>query len=98
VKLKAIWILACMAGLACSSPAPSDLAPPESASERLGYSIGYRVGEDFRRGGVVIDVDSVVEGALHALNGREPRFKAVSMREGLTELGRRFEEGAPSKR
>ena len=63
---------------------------PELGNEtqKLGYSIGYQVGGDFRRQGLQIDPESVLEGVLDALAGSEPLMTRDEMRQTLTELKR----------
>lgn len=75
--------------LGCSFASGPALSPPESKSERLGYSIGYQVGEDFRHNHPAIDVDLLVAGAVDALDGTAPAYSEPEMREALVELGRR---------
>jgi FKBP-type peptidyl-prolyl cis-trans isomerase FklB len=63
---------------------------PELGNEKqkLGYSIGYQVGDDFRRQGLQIDPERVVKGVLDALAGTEPLMTPDEMRQTLTELKR----------
>jgi FKBP-type peptidyl-prolyl cis-trans isomerase FklB len=63
---------------------------PEFGNEKqkLGYSIGYRVGGDFTRHGLKIDPESVLKGVLDALAGTEPLMTPDEMRQTLTELKR----------
>jgi FKBP-type peptidyl-prolyl cis-trans isomerase FklB len=56
--------------------------------QRLGYSIGYQVGGDFRRLGLPIDPELVVRGVVDALAGSEPLMTPDAMRQTLTELKR----------
>ena len=56
--------------------------------QKLGYSIGYQVGGDFRRQGLQIDPERVVKGVLDALAGTEPLMTPDEMRQTLTELKR----------
>jgi FKBP-type peptidyl-prolyl cis-trans isomerase FklB len=62
---------------------------PGDESQKLGYSIGYQVGSDFRRQGLSLDPELVVKGVLDALSGAEPLMTTDEMRQTLTELGRR---------
>ena len=57
--------------------------PLATDAQRLGYSIGYQVGGDFRRDGLPLDVEDVVEAVRHALEGAEPRLSPEQMRESL---------------
>jgi FKBP-type peptidyl-prolyl cis-trans isomerase FklB len=64
--------------------------PPDRGDEkqRLSYSIGYQVGGDFRRLGLPIDPELVVQGVVDVLAGSEPRMTSDEMRQTLTELKR----------
>jgi len=69
------------------SPAePASIAELASEDERLGYTIGYQVGGDFRRMQTALDPDLVVEGLRHALERTPPRLTAAEMREALSEV------------
>jgi FKBP-type peptidyl-prolyl cis-trans isomerase FklB len=71
------------ASLAGESPDGGD------EKQKLGYSVGYQVGGDFRRLGLPIDAELVVRGVLDALAGSEPLMTPDEMRQTLTELKRR---------
>ena len=60
--------------------------------QKLGYSIGYQVGGDFRQQGLQIDPERVVKGVLDALAGIEPLMTRDDMRQTLTELKRQAAE------
>jgi FKBP-type peptidyl-prolyl cis-trans isomerase FklB len=66
----------------CAAEAP-DL---EDEKQKLGYSVGYQVGDDFRRQGLRVDPELVVEGVSDALAGSEPLMTREAMRQTLTEL------------
>jgi FKBP-type peptidyl-prolyl cis-trans isomerase FklB len=70
-----LW-LGVFAAAACAE-AP---AAPESAAQKLGYSIGYQVGGDFRRQGRELDPELVIRGVRHALEGAEPSLTPAEMR------------------
>jgi len=65
-----------------------ELATPEDAKQKLSYIVGYQVGGDFRRLGLPIDGERVVQGVVDALAGSEPRMTLDEMRRTLTELKR----------
>ena len=56
--------------------------------QKLSYSVGYQVGGDFRRLGLPIDAELVVQGVVDALAGSEPLMTRDEMRQTLTELKR----------
>lgn len=68
--------------VALATPAWGD-GDLETDAQRLGYSVGYQVGGDFRRDGLPLDVERVIEGVQHALEGVEPRLSREQMRESL---------------
>ena len=78
--------------LGCSSASSPDIVFPESDVQRLGYSIGYQVGQDFQRQGIAIDAALFVEGAMHALAGTNQRFSPSQMHQALIQLDRRTSE------
>ena len=55
----------------------------DTDAQRLGYSVGYQVGGDFRRDGLPLDVERIIEGMQHALEGVEPALSREQMRESL---------------
>jgi len=79
------WTLAAVLLLAPTAPAWGDEQLATEA-QRLGYSIGYQVGGDFRRDELPLDIELLVEGVRHALDGAEPRLSREQMHESLTGL------------
>ncbi len=74
------------ASLAAESPDRGD------EKQKLSYSVGYQVGGDFRRLGLPIDAELVVQGAVDALAGSGPLMTPDEMRQTLTELKRQAAE------
>jgi FKBP-type peptidyl-prolyl cis-trans isomerase FklB len=70
------------ASLAGESPDRGD------EKQQLSYSVGYQVGGDFRRLGLPIDAELVVQGVVDALAGSEPLMTPDEMQQTLTELKR----------
>ena len=66
--------------------------------QKLGYSVGYQVGGDFRRQGLEIDPELVVRGVLDAQAGAEPQMTPGEMRETLTELKQQAAAAATQQR
>jgi FKBP-type peptidyl-prolyl cis-trans isomerase len=58
----------------------------EDETTRINYSLGYQIGGDFKRQGVEMDADAVVQGIADALAGAEPKMSAADMRQTLTDL------------
>ncbi len=89
-----VLFLTLLQGVAFAGEVP-DLGNEE---QKLGYSIGYQVGGDFRRQGLQIDPETVVKGVLHALAGTEPLMTPDEMRETLTELKRQAAAAATRRK
>ncbi len=73
------------------------LAPAFAADEpeirdeedRIGYSVGYRVGSDFRQQEIALDPEMLLKGVQDALAGTEPKMTADEMRKTLQDLQQR---------
>ena len=59
---------------------------PKDDPDIVSYSIGYQVGDDFRRQGIEIDPELIVKGVLDALADTEPLMTPAEMQRTLTEL------------
>jgi FKBP-type peptidyl-prolyl cis-trans isomerase FklB len=78
---------------ACGEPSP-DISADEA---RLGYSIGYQVGGDFRRQRIPIDPEIAVRGLKDALNGSTSALTKDEMRRALTDLQKRVAGDGPRR-
>jgi FKBP-type peptidyl-prolyl cis-trans isomerase FklB len=58
----------------------------EQEDQVLGYSIGYQVGEDFKRQGLNLNPEMVVRGVLDALAGAVPLMTEEEMEKTLVRL------------
>jgi len=63
---------------------------------RINYSVGYRVGSDFRRQGVELAPELVVRGVADAMSGAEPSLTQLEMQKELISLQQRVEEARRS--
>ena len=71
--------------------APLAAAEPlklEEETPRINYSLGYQIGGDFKRQGVEMDAEAVVQGIRDALAGAEPQMTPAEMNATLSELKR----------
>ena len=75
--------------LLCGASLAGDSPDREDEKQKLSYSVGYQVGGDFRRLGLPIDAELVVQGVVDALAGSQPLMTPDEMRQTLTELQRR---------
>jgi FKBP-type peptidyl-prolyl cis-trans isomerase len=80
--------LALLAG-ACSAEKPPAL---EGDAQKLGYSVGFKVASDFRRQGIALEPEVLVQGAIDALQGDEPALTAHEMRQALSAVQRQAAE------
>jgi FKBP-type peptidyl-prolyl cis-trans isomerase FklB len=79
-----VFALSLLSGVSLAEESPDR----GDEKQKLGYSIGYQVGGDFRRLGLPIDPELVVQGVVDALAGSEALMTPDKMRQTLTELKR----------
>ena len=58
----------------------------EDETARINYSLGYQIGGDFKRQGVEMDAEAVVQGIRDALEGADPQMTPAQMKTTLMEL------------
>jgi FKBP-type peptidyl-prolyl cis-trans isomerase FklB len=82
------WLLAELKRKVVADQRPENRQAPELVEDKqkLGYSVGYQVGGDFRRQGFSINPEMVIQGVLDALAGSEALMTAEEMRLSLAEL------------
>ena len=80
--------LVLLAGIAGAQEEPLDL---DDETVRINYSLGYQIGGDFKRQGVEMDPEAVVQGIADALSGAEPKLSQPEMHQILVDLKRRVE-------
>ena len=90
--------LSVLAVAACLFTGASSAGEPADEKQKLGYSVGYQVGSDFRRQGIAIDPEMVVRGVRDALAGTEPALPPEEMRAALTEVRRQAAIAAREQR
>jgi FKBP-type peptidyl-prolyl cis-trans isomerase FklB len=93
MRIVSISFLACAVG-----GVPLWAAPPQGEAEKVGYSVGYQVGGDYRRQGLALDPDLVVMGVMDALAKVTPALTEAQMREALHDLRVRASEMAQDRR
>ena len=79
-------VLLCL--LSASLPAAEAL-DLENETSRINYSLGFQIGGDFKRQGVEMDADAVVQGISDALTGAKPKMSQAEMTSTLMELKRK---------
>jgi len=75
--------------LAAGSCLAGEAVNLQEKNDRVGYSIGYQVGTDFRRQEIVINPEMVVHGIQDAMADSEPRLTPEQMRSILVEVQQR---------
>ena len=58
---------------------------------RVNYSVGYQIGDDFKRQGVEINPEALVKGIQDALSGKTPLMSAEEQRTTLVNLQRQVD-------
>jgi FKBP-type peptidyl-prolyl cis-trans isomerase FklB len=61
----------------------------EDETTRVNYSLGYQIGGDFKRQGVEMNAEAVVQGIRDALSEAKPQMDSAAMNETLVELKRK---------
>jgi len=72
----------------CLAEELSDLGHEKA---RVNYSVGYQIGEDFKRQGVEINPEMLVKGIQDALSGQTPLMSAEDQRAALVNLQRKVD-------
>jgi FKBP-type peptidyl-prolyl cis-trans isomerase FklB len=85
VTLASIASLAATAGWVCAQEPPK----LDDETARINYSLGYQIGGDFKRQGIELNAEAVVEGMQDALSGSEPLMPPQEMSATLVELKRK---------
>lgn len=67
-----------------SATAGADAPAPRTENEKLNYSVGHQVGTDFRRNGVELEAEQLVQGVRDALKDAEPKISQQEMQKTLT--------------
>ena len=78
--------------LICSLSMPLSAADKlnfEDETVRTNYSLGHQIGGDFKRQGVEMDAEAVVQGIRDALEGNEPQMSQADMTATLMALKRK---------
>jgi FKBP-type peptidyl-prolyl cis-trans isomerase FklB len=83
----ALAALLCLSALGGLTQA-AETAPLADEADRIGYSLGYQIGGDFKRQGIALDAAALAQGIADAASGGEPLLDQAEMQHGLAELKR----------
>lgn len=74
--------------LATSGLCAADLPPatPDTQSEKVGYTFGYRLGAGIRTDDLDVDFESVFQGFRDAMDGKQPLLDSEEMKNLIQEL------------
>ena len=70
----------------------------ESDDAKVNYSIGHRIGDDFKRQGVTLDPAALVAGIEDSIAGSEPKLSEEERRAALTALQTRMHAAEEANR
>lgn len=84
-----------LTGGCCWAAEPVDL---NTETGRINYSVGYQIGGDFKRQGVVLDSEALVQGIQDALRTTTPRISPEVMENTLKTLKQRIDAGQKEAR
>ncbi len=85
-KISLAWLTVTLVSFCAGAEEAASVLEDENA--RLNYGVGYQVGGDFRRQGIDLDPEIMIEGVEDALNGNAPRMTPAEMRKTLADLQR----------
>ena len=87
-RLIALYLLAVLPGAAMAAGAPT------SEKEKLGYTVGYQLGQSLKKDAAKLDVDQLTAALRDVLAGTEPKLSTTEM----TAVAQRFRESAVAER
>ena len=64
----------------------------ETQKEKVGYSIGWDIGNNLKNQGIELNIDFLAEGLKDALGGSEPRLTDGERREVMQELSKKMQK------
>ena len=88
--LLAIVVGFSLIGAPCLAGA-GDMADLGNEKAKVNYSVGYQIGDDFKRQGVQINPEALISGIQDALSGKTPLMTAEEQRATLVNLQRQVD-------
>lgn len=83
--------LVVIAGLLGSPCLAQEMRELSNEKARVNYSVGYQIGDDFKRQGVSINLAALVKGIQDAISGQTPLMSADEQRDALVNLQRKVD-------
>ena len=89
--MRFIIIIVVVFGLMITPCLAEELSDLGNEKARVNYSVGYQIGDDFKRQGVEINPELLVKGIQDALSGNTPLMSAEEQRATLVNLQRQVD-------
>lgn len=86
-----VLLAAPVLGLLSGMCLAAEQAKLETENEKINYSVGYQIGGDFKRQGVTMDAESVIQGIEDAISGGMPLMDSKERQAALMELKRKVD-------
>ena len=93
MKLRILWATLLMLALVAPGIAKS-AAALKTQKQKFSYTIGYQVGMDFKRKGLDLDINAVLQAIRDAQEGTKPRLDQQQMQQALNN----YKEAVAAKR
>ena len=93
MKLRILWATLLMLALVAPGIAKS-AAALKTQKQKFSYTIGYQVGMDFKRKGLDLDINAVLQAIRDAQEGKKPRLDQQQMQQALNN----YKEAVAAKR
>jgi FKBP-type peptidyl-prolyl cis-trans isomerase len=78
-----VFLAASLAAGACLAGEKPEI---KDEKDRMNYSIGYQIGKDFKRQGVPLQPELILQGAMDAASGSKPLMSGGEIQSTLTEF------------
>ena len=89
--MRFILTIVVVIGLMITPCLAEELSDLSNEKARVNYSVGYQIGDDFKRQGVEINPEALVKGIQDALSGNTPLMSAEEQRAALVNLQRQVD-------
>jgi FKBP-type peptidyl-prolyl cis-trans isomerase FklB len=83
-KMKQFLTLTLVAGLGMGAAMAQKAIPLKTAKDSLGYAVGANIGNDFKRQGIQLNLETLMQGLKDAMGGKPMTLNEQQVREVLT--------------